>query len=270
MLNHSAPALHRSAYGRLSSLHRLLRRCATDVSTSAAQRPALVVAPHPDDETLGCGGTIALKRARETPVTVVALSDGRDSHTDPAWPAERLAAARREEFVRACTRLGVERDRVILLDHGGGIDARTAPEIAARLSSIVRETGPAEVYVPCRLESHREHAAAWRITNDVLRAFPEIETFEYFIWFWYPRWWRALGRTLLAPREGSRPRLVRVALGAQQLESKGSALEAHQTQMTVPPDSVGPWPVLGEIEDGAFLARCLQGAELFLATRAGS
>jgi len=63
-----------------------------DTATSAA-RSALVLAPHPDDETLGCGATILRKRAAGTPVHVLIVTDGeptahlmRDGRAWFDWP----------------------------------------------------------------------------------------------------------------------------------------------------------------------------------------
>ncbi|MBD0337375.1 MAG: PIG-L family deacetylase, partial [Cyanobacteria bacterium Co-bin13] len=70
--------------------------------------PALIVAPHPDDETLGCGGLIALKRQQGTEVRVVILTDGRASHpSHPRLPTQELVAIRQQEATQALAVLGV-------------------------------------------------------------------------------------------------------------------------------------------------------------------
>lgn len=46
----------------------------------------VVVAPHPDDEVLGCGGLIAAARAAGVPVLIIALTDGEQAYPDePGW-----------------------------------------------------------------------------------------------------------------------------------------------------------------------------------------
>src|SRR5688500_7275309 len=85
----------------------MLLRSARDVSDTVAARSALVIAPHPDDETLGCGATILRKVAAGTKVTVLVVTDGRHSHRSPSLPPERLAALREVEMAEAVARLGL-------------------------------------------------------------------------------------------------------------------------------------------------------------------
>ena len=71
--------------------------------------PALVVvAPHPDDETLGLGGTIAATADRGIPVRVISVTDGDAAHPE-ATAAERraLAHTRCAEVLCATAALGV-------------------------------------------------------------------------------------------------------------------------------------------------------------------
>src|SRR5690349_19075047 len=68
----------------------LLLSRAEDVTSQAAARSCLVLAPHPDDETLGCGATIMRKRAAGTPVHVVIATDGRHSLASSELSADAL------------------------------------------------------------------------------------------------------------------------------------------------------------------------------------
>ena len=79
---------------------------------AATGRSCLVVAPHPDDETIGCGATIARKRAAGTDTWVLVVTDGRHSHRSAQVRPLQLAALREEESRRACELLGVDPDQV--------------------------------------------------------------------------------------------------------------------------------------------------------------
>ena len=72
-----------------------LGRTAHDLTDVVATRSALVLAPHPDDETIGCGATILRKVAAGTPVTVFVATDGRHSHRSAALRRHPDRAARR-------------------------------------------------------------------------------------------------------------------------------------------------------------------------------
>ena len=74
---------------------------------------ALVLAPHPDDESLGCGGLIAEACARGHPPVVAVLTDGTMSHpSSPSHPAPRLKALREAEARAAVESLGLSPDRL--------------------------------------------------------------------------------------------------------------------------------------------------------------
>ena len=74
-----------------------------------AGRSLVVVAPHPDDESLGLGGFIAAARGSGQPVSVIFLTDGERSHVgSPTYPPARLAATRRREAAAALAVLGVD------------------------------------------------------------------------------------------------------------------------------------------------------------------
>ena len=78
---------------------------------------ALILAPHPDDESLGCGGLIAESCMRDQPPVLVVLTDGTGSHPlSAAYPASRLRALRRAETRKAVACLGLPPRRLIFLD----------------------------------------------------------------------------------------------------------------------------------------------------------
>jgi LmbE family N-acetylglucosaminyl deacetylase len=117
---------------------------------------ALIVAPHPDDESIGCGGTAALLAAAGTDVTVVIATDGEATRGSDLPPAS-LAARRREEAMRAARLLGVRAPTFLGLPDGALSD-RTA-ELCRALTAELRRALPELLLVPSPLEEHPDHRA---------------------------------------------------------------------------------------------------------------
>jgi LmbE family N-acetylglucosaminyl deacetylase len=117
----------------------------------------VVVAPHPDDETIGCGGAILFHKARGDKVVIVQVSGGEAGDPDARLGgAAALIATRRCEAKAAAERLGVDEVRPLSFP-----DGKLAPD-AALVSSLVAEFDracPAIVYAPSLLECHPDHLA---------------------------------------------------------------------------------------------------------------
>ncbi len=125
------------------------------------RRKLLVVVPHPDDETLGCGGLIALARQAGIAVNVVLVTDGGASHPHSVkWPRGRLASQRLTEFREALHVLGVDAEAVAL----GLPDAETetlpqrAIELAIeRLRDEIAASAPDIIATTWRPVPHCDH-----------------------------------------------------------------------------------------------------------------
>ena len=90
----------------------------------------LILAPHPDDESLGCGGLIAACCAQSRWPAVVILTDGSRSHTHSRlFPPPRLATLREEEVEKAVRILGLPPDRLFLLHEPDAEAPRAGPRI---------------------------------------------------------------------------------------------------------------------------------------------
>src|SRR6185369_7354153 len=77
-----------------------------------------VFAPHPDDESLGCGGAIALLRKFDLPVNVIVMSDGTLSHPNSRkFPREALRELRETEIKTAPEILGVSAGEIAFLHY---------------------------------------------------------------------------------------------------------------------------------------------------------
>jgi LmbE family N-acetylglucosaminyl deacetylase len=114
-------------------------------------RSVLVVAPHPDDEVIGCVGTILRHRQAGDEVCVAIVTDGRQSRAiaDP----DQMAAERQREARAAARLMGVE--RLAWLGHPEGDCSVTA--IKKSLSTLLAQTQPDLLYAPSRVDFHPEH-----------------------------------------------------------------------------------------------------------------
>jgi LmbE family N-acetylglucosaminyl deacetylase len=244
-----------------------LRRRGRQLTDHDLDCPTVVVAPHPDDETLGCGGTICRIRSSGAPVTILVLTDGSGSH-----PSPRLAARRAAEVRAAAAVLGV--DDVVLLGLPDGSLARQNAEVLRRRVRDVLDARDAQtVFVTSARDGSADHEAAARIVLTASR--PGTRLYEYPVWLW--RHWPAtpfprsrgdaiqVGRSTLRALGGLR--LLRqytcVVDVAADLDRKRAALACHVSQMSAP--EAGR-PTLTAVGRGAFLDRFFTGIEVFRRT----
>jgi LmbE family N-acetylglucosaminyl deacetylase len=112
----------------------------------------LVLAPHPDDETLGCGGAIALHLRAGDAVTVAIVTDGGGSRAG-GLGRERIVELRREESREAVGRLG----RATLVQLGLPEGEWQHEELVGWLSALLAEVQPHVVYCTSCVDFHPEH-----------------------------------------------------------------------------------------------------------------
>jgi LmbE family N-acetylglucosaminyl deacetylase len=112
----------------------------------------LVFAPHPDDETLGCGGTLALLRNNGCTVKVVFVTDGGGAGGLP----EGSIAIRQQEAIAALTILGVE-DWLFLAEPDGSFSNH--PLFEQQALDIMQQFQADWLLLPSVLDYHRDHVA---------------------------------------------------------------------------------------------------------------
>ncbi|QJW90065.1 PIG-L family deacetylase [Spirosoma taeanense] len=190
----------------------------------------LVVAPHPDDESLGCGGTIARLRQSGYPVHVLFVSDGSMSHPNsPSFPAERLRALREAEAREAVQILGVAPEQVTFLRlPDSRVPTPGEPEFREAVTSmrqVLTRVKPTTVLVPWRRDPHRDHRASWQMLQTALENQTEPpRVLEYLIWLW------ELGSEADMP-QADEMNVWRVAIDSV-LAQRNQAIAAHRSQVT--------------------------------------
>jgi LmbE family N-acetylglucosaminyl deacetylase len=147
----------------------------------------LILAPHPDDESLGCGGLIAQLCEAGTPPHVVILTDGCQSHPNSqTHPPERLRHMREQEAREALLLLGLPHGRTWFLGHmdSGLPIAGPAFQFAARrIAGICEHHGCNLIICTWRHDPHTDHVAAATLAEHV--AVREgIPLLSYPIWGW--------------------------------------------------------------------------------------
>lgn len=116
----------------------------------------LVIAPHPDDESIGCGGTISLHVQRGDEVNAVFLTSGELGLKK--LPQEKAWEVREAEACAAGKVLGIRQSSFLRFpDWNMGDDVKSA---AAKLRSVIQHLRPKMVYLPHPLEWHPDHRAA--------------------------------------------------------------------------------------------------------------
>lgn len=150
-------------------------------------RSLLVVAPHPDDEALGCGGLIAALAERGARLSVLFATDGGASHPRSRdCPRPRLAALREAEASASLAALGAgeaERLHLGLPDAGMPTRGQAWEAALARAVRFAADAGPDLALLPWRRDPHRDHRDSHALACTALsRAGLRPRRLEYAIW----------------------------------------------------------------------------------------
>ena len=133
----------------------------------------VIFAPHPDDETLGCGGLIAKRVMEGCSVFVVFMTDGRYALTpmgitsDPS-PLE-MKEIRKREALRALGILGIRNKDAFFLDFEDTMLKKYKMEVYRRIVHILKDINPSEVFFPQRKEYHIDHQITNMIVEEAVR-----------------------------------------------------------------------------------------------------
>ena len=174
----------------------------------------VVVAPHPDDETLGAGGLIADRRAAGIRVTAVCVTNGEASYQD----SPKLAEIRIVEQQLALETLGVAPRDIVRLNLPDSDVSSYERDLVARLSQLVQPD--TLVLAPWVRDWHPDHEACGRAAQQVCLS-SGAELVYYLFWTWHqgsPDW--------LAGEA-----VRRFQLSNEQLASKEKALQHHRSQL---------------------------------------
>ena len=190
-----------------------------------SDRPMLVVAPHPDDETLGAGGLIVAQRSRGTEVTVVAVTDGEMAYAD----APGLGQLRQKEQENALAILGVQADDIVRLRLQDSSLQSSEDCLANALADLV--SPGTDIVAPWRGDFHPDHEACGRAAERVSKIIGATLT-SYLFWTWHRG----------TPQLVSDLDLVVMPLSENQLRAKRRALLEHRSQLSWP----GADPILPE------------------------
>ncbi|MFN0207250.1 MAG: PIG-L deacetylase family protein [Planctomycetota bacterium] len=130
----------------------------------------VVIAPHPDDEAIGCGGAAILHRLAGDPVRVLVITDGRAGDCNHRWQPSEYVAMRRRESVEAGKVMGVLDYTFWDFPDSCVITENDMNFISARILEWLKLDPPDIVYAPWVGEGNTDHAAVGEMTRMALRA----------------------------------------------------------------------------------------------------
>lgn len=214
------------------------------VPVPGRDRRVVVLAAHPDDETLGAGGLIAAAAESGLRIDVIVASDGAASHPDsPTHSPAELARIRAEE-VRAATSMLAPNARLHLLALADGNLAAHGTEIRQAL----RELADAQTLLVStwRGDRHPDHEACGRAAADIAAELG-LALWEFPIWAWH--WAEPDEAGDPAGTESSADRLpwsdlrrLELPVAAQQVKAR--AMAAYTSQSRPLSDQPGDEPVV--------------------------
>ena len=148
----------------------------------------IIIAPHPDDDVLGAGGTMAATSGQGKGIFSVYITDGRGSPRRDLSISDEAMAARREKEARSALQAVGAAGAFFLQKRSEDLAGEAGKETEKELAEIFRYMQPEEVFLPAPYERHRTHQRCTRLSIDALRRVGDLKTtlLGYSLWgsFW--------------------------------------------------------------------------------------
>ena len=178
------------------------------------QLSTLVIAPHPDDETLGAGGLVATLRDRCISVNIAAVTDGENAYGNDV----QLGTLRCEEQENALQLLGVERDAISRFRLPDSNISGYEEALIELITPLASEN--THVLAPWVADFHPDHEACGRAARRVTNLTGAQLTY-YLFWTWHRG----------TPSLLDNVNLVRFPLDEKARIAKAAALQCHRSQL---------------------------------------
>lgn len=153
-----------------------------------SDKKTLVLAPHPDDETFGCGGLITSKIKQGTEVYILFFTRGEKSL--PFVDESELKSKRTESAYSAAKTLGVDEKHISWLDYPDGSIPRKYQadfdKMKKEVEQIIDENETTEIFAPHYMEGWSDHLAVLEAATDIAKGYDgKVTLYLYWVWAWY-------------------------------------------------------------------------------------
>jgi LmbE family N-acetylglucosaminyl deacetylase len=158
-----------------------------DLDRITGEVTSMILAPHPDDESLACGGLIAESCLRGRPPIVVIVTDGTGSHPSSiSYPPTRLRDLREREAASAASRLGLPLERLLFMRLRDSHMPRTGPFYYSAIEWLVRLFNSyhcGAILAPWLYDPHCDHQLTQEMAR-VLASKVNAKLLSYPVWGW--------------------------------------------------------------------------------------
>ena len=229
----------------------------------------IVVAPHPDDEVLGCGGQIAKSKSKGYDIKVLVVTDGQSSFTESEIKSKNK---RRKESIIGCGWLGLKSSDIHFIGLEDKKVSQSLEELKRALLDTIKSSKISNIYSPHYKDRHADHIHTFQICRDVCKKAEDLTHFQYFVWYYsYWPWVKLISDRFLSRRKVF-VRTIKEAAGLRTLQratsisdvsafidKKKKAILEHKSQISKYGNEIS----LGDISSGQFIKNFVESPELY-------
>jgi LmbE family N-acetylglucosaminyl deacetylase len=196
-----------------------------DAASITAGEQVMILAPHPDDEVLGCAGLILESLRNGLAPFIVIVTDGSGSHPNSErFTSTTIKHLRADEAREAVGRLGLPQSRLHFLECRDTAAPHQGPDFdraVKTIAGLAAKSGCGVIAAPWQMDPHSDHLAVHKMAAEVARS-EGLRHLSYPVWGWTLPADQELGQLQIS---GSRLEITHL------MERKQNALQAHATQL---------------------------------------